>query len=794
LTGPVERLRVLELSAKEEAAAFCGKLFRRAGHEVIRVEPTGHQPPLHLDVYLNGGKKRRQLDLGSPEGRDALRSLASQADIVLTDYSPRELETFGLPDAAPAPVRVMITPFGRSGPYRDYEATSSTLLALGGYTWLMGDIGRAPLTMPGNYAYYQAGTFAYTSALAAAMALDRHGPVDIDVSVLECLASLHQFTDTMWTFGEVVRSRHGNRWENLSPTTLYRCVDGWYGVNILANFWASFALMIGRPEDATEGPLSTNAGRMERYDEIDEIITKALFDMPRKQIFKEGQEVWRVPVGYAATLEDLLFDDPHLKARSYWRPVEVELPGGRRQLQTPGAPYRFVGEDPEPELPPEAPSSATFDAGASRFTRERPGVWPGRPLDGIRILDLTRIWSGPLVTRILGDLGAEVIKIEAQDSRGGRNAPRGSVAAGGAAPPERHWNRQPLFNKLNRNKKSIAVDLKHPRGRELFLRLVEKCDVVIENFSARAMPGLGLSYEDMARNERIIYLAMPAYGQFGPYRDYVGLGPSIEPVTGLTALMGYSDDEPRVTSKAITDPIAGVATAAAVVEAIARRERTGRGGLVDLSQHETGVGMVGEYLIERQLTGREPARIGNAHRDYCPHGIYRCAGDDSWISIAARDDAEWRALCAVLGLDALTSDARFATIEARRENRAALDAAIEAATSSRDKRDLEAALQARGVPAGSVLSAPEYLADPHLNARGYFVELAHPEAGTSTWDGTPVMFNGSRGYEVWLPAPCLGEHASELLTSLLGLTESDIQDLFDSHVLADTPPARVPAL
>jgi crotonobetainyl-CoA:carnitine CoA-transferase CaiB-like acyl-CoA transferase len=133
-------------------------------------------------------------------------------------------------------------------------------------------------------------------------------------------------------------------------------------------------------------------------------------------------------------------------------------------------------------------------------------------------------------------------------------------------------------------------------------------------------------------------------------------------------------------------------------------------------------------------------------------------------------------------------------MEARLGHRAALDAAIEAATSLRDKRELEAALQARGVPAGSVLSAPEYLADPHLNARGYFVELAHPEAGTNTWDGTPVMFNGSRGYEAWLPAPCLGEHASELLASLLGLTESDIQGLFDSHVLADTPPARVPAL
>ncbi|HXH23104.1 MAG TPA: CoA transferase [Dehalococcoidia bacterium] len=790
---PGQRLRVLEISAKEEAAAYCGKLFRRAGHDVLRIEPPGHEAPLHLDVYLNGGKKRQRLDLRAERGR--LSRLAAAADLLLTDYGPRELGDLGLLDLDGPAVRVLITPFGRNGPYREYEATAHTLLALGGYTWLMGDPDRAPLTMPGNYPYYQAGTFAYIGALAATMASEPGRPLDIDVSVFECLAGLHQFTDTMWNFGGQVRSRHGNRWENLSPTTLYRCHDGWYGVNILANFWSSFALMIGRADLAEDGPLASNAGRMEHNDEVDEIVTKALWDKRARDIFKEGQEVWRVPVGYAAALSDLLAD-PHLNARSFWQPVEVALPEGRRRLLAPGRPFKFVGEQPPPELPPEPPGEAGFDEDRQDGRPQpRGAASPARPLSGVRVLDLTRIWSGPLATRILGDLGAEVIKIEAQDGRGGQGAPRSNVAAGGTAPAERHWNQQPLFNKLNRNKKSIAIDLKSARGRELFLDLVEKCDVVVENFSARAMPGLGLSYEVMkARNARIIYLSMPAFGQFGPYRDYIGLGPSIEPITGMTALMGYSDHEPRVTSKAVTDPIAGVSTAAAIIEALVRRERTGQGCLIDLSQHETGVAYLGEYFIERQLTGREPSRAGNTHREFAPHGVYRCAGEDDWIAIAARDGDEWRALCEVLGLESLVADQRFATIAGRRENREPLDSYIDAATSKWHKRDLEAALQARGVPAGSVLSAPEWLSDPHLLARGYFVELTHKEAGTHPWDGSPLMFNGARGYESWSPAPCLGEHAPEVLKDILGMSDAEIADLFAQGILADTPPARVAAV
>ena len=772
-----QQLRVLELSDKEEAAAFAGKLFRRWGAEVIKLETPNRPPPARAaDIYLNGGKRRVRLDIREPAGRAAVDRLADGADVLLTDYSVRDIEgldvlSLGGPEGPAA--RVTITPFGLSGPYAHYEATASTLLALGGYTWLMGDPGRAPLTMPGNYPFYQAGNYAYIAALASLLGGGKQ-PVEIEVAILECLASLHQFTDTMWLFGEQVRSRHGNRWENLCPTTLLPCADGWYGLNILQNFWFPFAHMVGRPDIAGEGPLSTNMGRMEKQDEVETIITRALWDVPKRQIFKDGQEAWRVPIGYAASLQDVL-EDPHLAARSFWREVRV----ADKSLRSPGSPFSFVGEERPAEPAPLGPESGTPSWVSPAYARAETGRPAAHPLEGVRILDLTRIWSGPLATRILGDLGAEVIKIEARDSRG---------PAFGPATVERPWNRQGLFNKLSRNKKSISIDLKSEAGRKVFLDLVAISDVVIENFSARAMPGLGLAYDDLrAANDRIIYLTMPAFGMNGPYRDYVGLGPSIEPVTGLTAIMGYSDSEPRVTSKALTDATAGTTAASAVITALLKRSETGRGALIDLSQHEAGVAFLGEAFVESQLAGQEPGRIGNRHREFAPYGVYRCAGVDEWLALAARGQAEWAALCGVLGQPALATDSRFASPEARLANIVELDQTIEDVTKERTKRELEAALQAAAVPAGAVLSPPEYLSDAHLRSRGYFVELEHREAGITAWDGSPLRFDGQRGYEAWVAAPCLGQDNRGLLRSLLGFSEAAIDHLYEDRVLAESP-------
>lgn len=797
-------MRVIEVSNREDAAAYAGKLFARWGAEVVRVESPGRPPPSEADdLYLNGGKRRLRLDVATPEGRARLDGLLDEADVLLTDLSARDVLALGLLERkheGDPLVRVSITPFGLDGPYRDYEATAATLLALGGYTYLSGDPGRAPLTFPGRYPYYQAGNYAYIAALAAYLHRASGGvPDPLEVSVLEVLATLHQFTDVMWTHQGRVRTRHGNRWENLCPTTMLPVADGYAAVNVIVSFWEAFTQMLGRPELATDPEWATDGERMKRYDRMDAMMAEAFGAWTRERFLHEGQEVWRVPVGTVLTLPEMI-EDPHLAAREFWRPVEgtsTRTAGIRTAgIRTAGSPFRFVGEAPPAERAP-APASDGVDLGP-REDPPRAGLAARaghRPLEGLRVADLTRIWSGPLATRILGDLGADVIKVEAPAGRGPRVVPRG--APGYFAdddPGDRPWNRNGLNNKLNRNKRSLAIDLKAPEGREAFLRLVAQSDVVIENFSARAMPSLGLGYDTLREvNPGVIYVAMPAFGLEGPYRDYVGLGPSIEPLTGTTALMGYGPDEPRMSVQAITDAMSGTAAAAAVLTALERRARTGAGGFIELSQHEAGITFIGEQCVEYQISGHIPPRAGNAHPGMAPHGVYRCApdperGNDEWIALAVPDDRCWRALCAVAQCGWEEQPA-FATAEGRLAQRVALDAAVEGWTRQHPKRALMERLQAAGVPAGVVQSGPEWHSDPHLRERGYFFTTTELDTGTRTYDGIPVRFEARRGYEEWRRSPGLGEHNREVLLGVAGLAPEAVAALEATGTIVDMPPA-----
>jgi crotonobetainyl-CoA:carnitine CoA-transferase CaiB-like acyl-CoA transferase len=769
--APARPGRVLEISDDEGSAAWCGQLFVRAGFTVTKAETAGRRPPDRAsDLFLNTGKARVAAELGSAE----LADLAAGHDLVVTDASAADARRHGLLDL-PAPVVASITPFGLAGPYADWAATDATLMALGGHTFLSGDIGRAPLTMPGRYPAYQAGNFAFVAAGAALLS---GAPARIEVSVLECLATLHQFTDTMWTEDGIVRGRHGNRWANLAPMTLLPAPDGWFMINITPNFWAPFTRMIGREElSAPDHPWSVSENRVRDADEIDQVVLAAIGDWPKERIFREGQGTWRVPFGYVQTMREVL-DDPHLAEREFWRPAGGPAGAAGAPVVLPGSPYRFHHAD-GPAARPAVP------AGPAPVTGTAAGQPAAGPLAGIRILDLSHVWAGPLAARLLADLGADVIKVEAPARRAGPL----SLADPGedAAPGLRPWNRQPLNNKLNRNRRGLGVDLKAPAGRDIFLRLAAGADLMIENFSARVLTSLKLTDDVLAQaNPRLIHLAMPGFGLSGPYAPYVAYGPSTEPMTGLNALMGYSDEEPRATAAAVLDAMSGTLAAVAAIDALLARQRTGTGGLVELSQHEAGILYYGEYLVRRQLEDQEPHRLGNAEAGCAPSGVYRCAGQDDWIAITARTEDQWRSLAALAAAGWLDDD-RFAGLPARIAHRPALDAAVEAFTRSADKAELMAALQAAGVPAGAVRPAPEWLADPHLQARGYYSHLADADRPPRVSDGLPVLINGRRDYGGWRRAPMLGEHNAAILAEL-GFTAGEIRDLREREVIADRPP------
>lgn len=417
-----------------------------------------------------------------------------------------------------------------------------------------------------------------------------------------------------------------------------------------------------------------------------------------------------------------------------------------------------------------------------------------RPLEGIRIIDLTHVWAGPLGTRIIADLGAEVIKVEAPMARGTKEIPPsfGGMWAGGIA-GDQPWNRQGTLVKLNRNKKAICIDLKSKEGKQAFLDLVAKSDVVIENFSLRAMPSLGLDYDSLrAVNPEIIYIAMQGFGVTGPHKDFVAFGPSVEPMTGLTSLMGYSAEEPRTTGIALPDACAGVAGASAVVTALNQRaERRKRGepggGLVEVALQEAGMAMFGDYVIERQLRGAQPPVYGNAHFEHAPNGVYPCTGEDNWIVISVTSDAEWQSLCDIAdcGWD---SDATFRTAEARRQNREAIDALISDWTAPQDKYALMEKLAPRGVAAGAVQNGPEALEDTQLWYRKFWTELSFPEGEPIPYPGLPIRING-QDFTDWKQSPDLGEHNEYVLKDILGRSDEEVEALKEKGVIANEPPS-----
>jgi crotonobetainyl-CoA:carnitine CoA-transferase CaiB-like acyl-CoA transferase len=392
---------------------------------------------------------------------------------------------------------------------------------------------------------------------------------------------------------------------------------------------------------------------------------------------------------------------------------------------------------------------------------------------GVRVLDLTHAWAGPFATQLLADYGAEVIKIESH------NRPdmlRFSTLPADDMRPD-VYNRGGWFQHLSRNKLGLTLDLKQPQGRELFKRLVAQSDVVIENFSARVMGRLGLDYAVLqAVNPRLIMISMSGYGTVGPYKDFVAFGEMIEPFAGLSELTGYADRAPLRLAVAYPDPVAGFQAVLATLLALRQRRQTGVGQHIQVPHREPITRMLGEAILDYAVNGRTQRRIGNRHRAWAPHGCYPCRGQDQWITLAVRSDAEWNALCRVLGEPEWRHDTRFANGLGRWKHGSLLDQNVAARTHQWEATALATRLIEAGVPAGVVQTNRGLLSDAHLRAREAFWVITHSLAGTHPYPAPSTRLTETPP-RLTLPAPNLGEHSTALLTRLLGLSPAEIQDL-----------------
>lgn len=793
----LEGLRVLELG-EGASSAYAAKLLADLGAEVVKVEPPSGDPlrtrgpfpggvpdpeASGIFLYLNANKGSVVLDPSKDAAR--LGELLAWADVVFHDLprtaaAERGLDPARLLEKHPRLVVASITPFGAAGPYADWKGYELNVQHGGGWAWLSpGASDRPdlpPLKAAGRQSELQGGLAAALAALAAHhRALETGEGEFIDLSMQEFVASFLEMNFVHYTYGGRVASRLGRRM--LYPWGIYDCADGQiFLVIVEPDQYKRLIELMGNPEWATWEIFKDPYVCAENWDAMKPYLDEWMAGWKVDDLWRAGQErrICFAPVFSMSALEK----QEQLRSRGFF--VEVEHPKTGK-LRQPGPPYQLA--DPWWQIRRPAPRLGEHQQEVFASVEPRRAAKPsgrrGRlPLDGIRVADFSWAWAGPFCGMNLAHLGADVIKIESLGRLDlGRRIP---ILPPGMEPGP---NRSGYFNQWGQGKRSVQLNLQDPRAVDIAKKLVAKCDVVIDNYATGVMERLGLDYESLRKvKPDIIAASISGYGHTGPQKAYMGYGPAIVNLAGLSSLTGYPGGGPSEVGLSYGDPNGGINAAVAIVAAIVARDRTGLGQGIDVSLWEAVSTLVPEGWMEWAMNGREPERIGNRDPWMAPHDTFRCAGEDEWVTIACGDDPEWRALAGAIGRPELGSDARFRTAADRKRNEDALGEILAAWTAGRDKWTVTRELQAAGVAAFPSMNSRDLADDPHLAERGFFAKLEHPEVGARVHTGIPWrLANAPNG--VRAPAPCLGADTEAVLTGLLGYSAADVARLREEKVL-----------
>jgi crotonobetainyl-CoA:carnitine CoA-transferase CaiB-like acyl-CoA transferase len=790
-------LRVVECGSGI-SAAFATKLMADLGAEVIKVEDPsgdivrwrgpfapGEEPDPEksgLFIYLNANKRGVTIDLTASGMKADFDRLLSSADILIHNFRPsdrllRGLESEVLSKKFPSLITVGISPFGDRGPYKDWKGYALNIENAGGMAFLAPGASEYPDLPPlrafGDQADYQGGLHACFAALAMYLnRLDDGAPSSIEISEQECIAAMLEMNLMHYTYTGRETSRLGKR--VIGPWLLSECRDGHAFVACAEEpQWQRMVELMDDPEWTHEELFRDRIARGANSDALNLFMREWMSTWNKEELFHAGQAK-RIPFAKVNTMKDIR-DDIQLKYRNYF--IALDYPG--REIRVPSLPSRYgvdnsltrrgaprLGQD-NAEVLRGRGTSATPEAPI------RPRLSSTRlPLAGIRILDFTWAWAGPFATLQLAHLGAEVVRIESEKR----------VCITRAIPPFADDvpgpNRAGYFNQYNQGKRSITLNLADPAGLQVAYDLVPHCDVVVENFAGRVASKMGLGYEKLRQlRPDVIMLSMSGYGQDGPYCGYLGYGPPAAALSGFFFTTGYQGMPPMELGISYMDPNAGIFGAIAVINALIHRKMTGQGQYIDQSQLETAVQLMVEGLLQYQISGKEPERVGNHHPTMSPHNTYKSAGNaDKWVSIAVGTEAEWRALCGVMGKPELVQDRRFSTLSARKQNENELDSIISEWTGSRDRWEVTDALQRAGVAAFPSMSNQDLATNEHLRERGYLVRLEHPEVGERTHVGIPWTLGGGLS-RVASSAPLRGADTDAVLSKLLGYSTEKIDQL-----------------
>lgn len=781
MTAPLAGLRVVEFG-NEITAPYCTKLLVDLGADVVKIETPSGDPMRHwgtsggLFEYLNAGKRGCTIDFQS--SGDALTDLIAKADLLVENLTQDSVLRWDagidhdtLQEINPNLVVVRISDYGQDGPRCDRQSTPLTVQAASGWVSTR-EPDRPPVQSGARIPEYIAGGYAALGALTAlriAAAADR--VVEVDVSTFEALLSTLPYpmlmAERLKSMGLPPNSKAG------PMLGIVRAADGWIGINCLTGqHWLDVCAMVGLPEFGDK-QIAIMLGGSER----DDFFAKAqpFLDSMSVADLVELSQAMRIP---AAPINDgaTILDCPQYRDRGFF--VESDTAGAR--FMRPGAPFRFsrtpVGA---PRPAPRHGGDATLDWDTRGDTsRSSAPDDVDAPFAGLKVFDLTTFWSGAYLTMYLGAFGADVVKVESIQR------PDGHRYSGSLLRSSDDWYEiGPMWQATNLNKRDITLDLTSDAGRALALRLASEADVVVENFSPRVVEQFGLDYDSLVKaNPDVIMVRMPGLGLEGPWRDYVGWALNFEQLSGMSAATGYPDGPP-CNLQGPADPVVGTHATVALLAALEHKRRTGEGQLIEVAQIEVGAVVTAEPVIEYSLTGRVPEREGNRHRVYT-QGVYPAAGEDEWVAVSVRDDADWRAALDVLGRPELADDPRFHTAEARLAHHDAFDEVLRQWTATLDPDEAADALRRHGVPAERLLTGDRMYDVDQLDARGFYEELEHPLSGRQRFPGWPFRITPGPLRHHLTPSPTLGQHNEEVLRAV-GLSDDEIAGLRQQKVIGD---------
>jgi crotonobetainyl-CoA:carnitine CoA-transferase CaiB-like acyl-CoA transferase len=570
------------------------------------------------------------------------------------------------------------------------------------------------------------------------------------------------------------------------PNFYLPCKDGWVAIPApLEDHWQRLVQAMGRPAWATMPEFSSGAARTANCVELQRRMIEWTMTVTSDELYQVAQELQLLVFPFHSVRKVLA--SPHVHARG--SVIDFEL--GGRIARMPAAPVNMRGSpwSMRRRAPRHGEHTATVLNEWPRDTT-RPG--PGRtdsagtgdapatrplPLAGVRVLDLGQFIAIPFCTLWLAWLGAEVISVESRRRMTSRTAP--PFAPGHPADPDASG----YYNLLYSAKRSCTIDMTTAAGRDIVRRLGGVVDVMVDNYSTGVLDKLGLNYDTISRtNPRLIALSCGAFGRSGPMKAARGLHSAVNLYSGVADVTGYQGGGPRILGGCLPDPFSGTYAGFAVMAALHHRDRTGRGQFIDLAMYEAMMTLIPEAVIDLTANDRDPVRRGNRDPVKAPHGIYRCRDADSWVAISVDGDHDWAAWCRATGNSALVNDVRFSSAGARRIHADALDAVVSEWTRSRAAADAAHTLQAHGVAAGPVQRSDQLIHDECLVHLGTVVSTDHPKAGTRRQLGLPWRMD-SAGF-AYRRAPLLGEHTHEVLTTLLGIDETEYARLDADGVLS----------